>query len=95
MQDLCLCRALVVVHDVVGAQEYIDATTPAALGASLHALERQPRLQPAKLDVDAMRRMSLFSELAPIALPALDRLAQLVKAAGVDDQGAKHDVVWV
>ena len=39
--------------------------------------------------------MSLFSELAPIALPALDRLAQLVKAAGVDDQGAKHDVVWV
>jgi len=26
---------------------------------------------------------------------ALDRLAQLVKAAGVDDQGAKHDVVWV
>ena len=48
-----------------------------------------------KLDVDAMRRMSLFSELAPIAIPALDRLKTLVKAAGVDDQGAKHDVVWV
>ena len=48
-----------------------------------------------KVDVDGMRRMSLFSELAPIALPALDRLARLVVAAGVDDQGVKHDVVWV
>ncbi len=48
-----------------------------------------------RLDVDGMRRLSLFAELAPLAMPALDRLKQLVKAAGVDDQGAKHDVVWV
>ncbi|SHI87588.1 Tubulin like [Tessaracoccus bendigoensis DSM 12906] len=48
-----------------------------------------------RLDVDGMRRMSLFSELAPLALPALDRLKQLAQAAGVDDQGVKHDVVWV
>lgn len=48
-----------------------------------------------KLDADAMRRMSLFSELAPIALPALDRLKTLVRAAGIDDQGASNDVVWV
>lgn len=48
-----------------------------------------------KLDVDSMRRMSLFSELAPIAIPALERLKTLARAAGVDDQGAKHDAVWV
>lgn len=66
-----------------------------ARDASGRADEAAIRSLHLKLDVDGMRRMSLFSELAPIALPALDRLAQLVKAAGVDDQGAKHDVVWV
>ena len=66
-----------------------------ARDASGRADEAAIRSLHLKLDVDAMRRLSLFSELAPIALPALDRLAQLVKAAGVDDQGAKHDVVWV
>lgn len=48
-----------------------------------------------RLDVDGMRRMSLFAELAPIALPALDRLEALVRAAGIDDQEAKHDTVWI
>ena len=47
-----------------------------------------------KLDADSMRRLSLFAELAPIALPALERLKVLVRAAGVDDQGARNDV-WV
>ena len=53
MQNLGLCRALVVVHDVVGAHEYFDATTPAALGASFEAFKRQAGLKPAELDIDA------------------------------------------
>ena len=47
-----------------------------------------------KLDADSMRRSPLFAELAPLALPALERRKVLGRAAGVDDQGARNDV-WV
>jgi hypothetical protein len=41
VQDLRLHRALIVVNDVVGAQQYIDAATLAAVGAALHAFKWQ------------------------------------------------------
>lgn len=66
-----------------------------ARDASGRADEAAVKALQLRIDADAMRRMSLFSELAPIAIPALDRLKTLVTEAGVDDQGAQHDVVWV